>query len=45
MVKEDPYQRPDDCWQLLDTLEHLKVELWGEKKWRVFEMPTPSIIG
>lgn len=45
MVKEDPYQRPDDCWQLLDTLDHLKVELWGEKKWRVFEMPTPSIIG
>lgn len=45
MVKEDPYQRPDDCWQLLDVLDHLKVELWGEKKWRVFEMPTPNPVG
>ncbi len=45
MVHADPYQRPDDCWQLLDTLDHLKVELWGEKKWRVFEMPTPSSVG
>ena len=45
MVNEDPYQRPDDCWQLLDTLDRLKVELWGEKKWRIFEMPTPIKIG
>lgn len=45
MVKEDPYQRPEDCWQLLDTLDHLKIELWGEKKWRIFEMPTPNRLG
>ncbi|MCW3097799.1 MAG: Adenylate cyclase [Chthonomonadaceae bacterium] len=45
MVNIDPYQRPEDCWQLLDTLDRLKVELWGEKKWRVFEMPTPNRIG
>lgn len=45
MVKEDPYQRPDDCWQLYDVLDQLKVELWGEKKWRVFEMPTPTLVG
>jgi hypothetical protein len=45
MLHEDPYQRPEDCWQLLDTLDRLKVELWGEKKWRVFEMPPPNNVG
>ena len=45
MVHEDPYQRPEDCWQLLDTLDRMKVELWGEKKWRIFGMPTPNRVG
>ena len=45
MVNEDPYQRPEDCWQLLDTLDRLKVELWGEKRWRLLEMPLPNMLG
>ncbi len=39
MVHEDPDQRPEDCWQLFETLERMKTELWGERKWRALEMP------
>ena len=45
MIHTDPYERPDDCWQLFEELDRLKVELWGPKKWRVFEMPLPSALG
>ncbi len=41
MVNEDSYHRPDDCWQLFETLERMKTELWGERKWRNLEMPAP----
>jgi hypothetical protein len=45
MVHEDLYQRPEDCWQLFETLEGLKVSLWGEKRWRHLEMPRPRSVG
>jgi hypothetical protein len=45
MTNADPYQRPDDCWKLFEELDRLKVELWGPKKWRVFDMPAPSVLG
>ncbi|HLJ55382.1 MAG TPA: hypothetical protein VKT77_10110 [Chthonomonadaceae bacterium] len=39
MVADDPYQRPDDCWQLFESLERMKTELWGERKWRALDLP------
>ena len=45
MVNADPYQRPEDCWQLFETLDRLKAELWGEKRWRHLDMPTPTTLG
>ena len=39
MMHDDPYQRPDDCWQLFEAFGRLKGELWGEPRWRHLEMP------
>jgi len=45
MVNEDPYQRPEDCWQLFESLERMKTELWGARRWRVLDMPPPDRAG
>lgn len=37
-VLESPIQRPQDAWQMHSMLENLVVDLWGPKKYRVFNM-------
>ncbi len=42
MVREDPLQRPDDCWSLFERFGELKRELWGKPQWRHLDMPPPG---
>ena len=40
LCASDPKQRPEDCWKLLETFGRIRDELWGERKWRPFDMPS-----